>query len=245
MIMLNEKQRGIMKNSPYFQTVEHADDMIQACFKVHVVAKGYTFFRPNTASETVYFLLDGNVRFDVSTHNGDESFIEMAHSGYFFGDLEAVSGLPYRTRAIACEKTEVAAISTSGFLALLSDNPDLLRAFNKQLATNFYFYQMVVAEREVSNLKMKLANLLLSMATRFGRPENDVIELTLSQEELSGMANGSRQRINKQLNEWQKELILVVKYGSIRLLDIDRLRQYASLGKLSLDSLGVIHPGHP
>ena len=117
--MFTEEQLVFMERSAYFRHLDGPRAHILDNFSVKRFKKGDVIFQPGKEPRNVYFLLEGNVKFDISTQRGGESFIEMAHSGYFFGDLEVVSGFEYRCSATAYEDAAAATVSKGNFLQLL------------------------------------------------------------------------------------------------------------------------------
>ena len=188
--------------------------------RVRQFDKGDVIYRPGVKPSHAFLITDGSIKFEMSASSGQQVFVEMIDKGYLFGELELLSEIDYQSTAIANEKTSLILIPKETLFTMITGNPVFALKFIRQMATNFYLFQIVAADRESSNLKNKLATLLISLSLRFGKKDGDSISMEVSHDQLSDMLNASRQRVNIQLNEWQKEGMIQCKYGTITINDI-------------------------
>lgn len=229
---------------PLFNTPTILTDPSLATFKLRSFHDGDILYQPGDTPSHVYLITQGSFRFEFTTSHGQEVFVEHVTPGFIIGELEVLSELGYQSLAIAKQPTEVIAIPKHTLLHLLDTYPDFSRKFTKQLATNFFLYQALSAERERATLKTKIANSLLSLGLRFGRQIEQGIVLTISHNELSNMINASRQRVSMQLKTWERLGTLRCDYGEIVIYDMDALRSCShGLGKMINEQR--IHPYTP
>ena len=191
--------------------------------------KNSVIYRPGDKARYVYLIMDGTVKFEIATSVGQNIFVNIIGENFIFGELALLAGFDYQSSAIANEATNVIIIPKDILLALIANNSEFALKFTKQLAANFYFFQALSAEKEASDLKTRLANLLINLGLRFGEKEKDTIKITVSHNELSEMLNASRQRVSLQLKEWQEVAIIECKYGTILIKDVARFSESTSI----------------
>ncbi|KPW94571.1 hypothetical protein ALO75_101915 [Pseudomonas syringae pv. coryli] len=74
-------------------------------------------------------------------------------------------------------------------------------------------------------LPVRLANRLIALVKRPGIEE--AAYLKISQENIAQQLGVSRQSVNRQLKMWETEGLLVVRYGAVTILDLQKLSNAA------------------
>jgi len=76
-------------------------------------------------------------------------------------------------------------------------------------------------------LESRLAKALLHLAesVRLHGPQSTAVELHLSQRELGNMAGGSRESVNKILQNWHRQGLIDLGKASVLIRDIAALRR--------------------
>jgi CRP-like cAMP-binding protein len=203
-------------------------------FRLRRYSKDEVLYRPGQTAHHTYLIVEGSIKFEISTSSGQQVFVEIAHANFLFGDLALLSGMEYQSTAIANEDSCLLLIPKDTLLAFIREKPDFAIKYTRQMATNFFFYQILASERESSNLKSRLANQLMSLAIRFGKKDGVATIIEVSNDELSEMLNASRQRVNMQLNEWQKSGLLLCNYGKITINNINDFSSQSGLVSRSI-----------
>lgn len=219
----------VLREHPLFNELHPLDGKLLNTFKQRTFNKNDVIYRPGIEAQYAYLIVAGSIKFEFSSSSGQQFFVGMVDKDFVIGELELLSGIDYHSTATANEKTSVILIPKNTLLTLITEKPEFAMKFTKQLATNFYFFQIITAEKEASNLESRLANLLISIAMRFGEKQGDSITIDVSQDEISNMLNASRQRVNMQLNEWQKAGIVQCNYGLIVITDIKSFSERSGL----------------
>lgn len=220
---------NILQQHPLFNELHPLESQLLNSFKLRTFKKNDVIYRPGIEAQYAYLIVNGSIKFEFSSSSGQQFFVGMVDKNFVIGELELLSGIEYHSTATANEKTSVILIPKNTLLTLIAQKPDFAMKFTKQLATNFYFFQLITAEKEASNLESRLANLLISIAMRFGEKKGRSITIDISQDEISNMLNASRQRVNMQLNEWQKNGIVQCNYGLISITDIESFSKHSGL----------------
>ena len=140
-----------------------------------------------------------------------------------------------------CGRSADATALTNCELALL-DRRDLLLLLEQHPHACLKLLEVICGRLRRSDERMmdvlfsaspvRLAKVLLSRAGRMDGRADDTIGglIALSQRELGSMAGVRRERVNRCLQEWQRQGIVGLKKGWIVILDVARLREIAEPG---------------
>jgi CRP/FNR family cyclic AMP-dependent transcriptional regulator len=150
-------------------------------------------------TDSLYVILEGEVKVFVSDENGKEVILNMMGPGEYFGELALVDEGPRSASVMTMEPTKVMVISKSDFKTCLSANPDmafnLIQALTKQvraLTDN-------VKSLALMDVYGRVAHTLLDLAK-----ENDgklVIEQKLTHQDIANMVGASREMVSRILKD--------------------------------------------
>jgi K+-sensing histidine kinase KdpD len=99
-------------------------------FKEEHYPAGEMIFDANTAGEQVYLITRGSVRISRLTDFGDETTLDILHSGELFGELATLDGQTRSARVTSVEETSLISLDRASFEKLLRRN--------QQIAYNLY-----------------------------------------------------------------------------------------------------------
>jgi CRP-like cAMP-binding protein len=226
---MDSKIRKHIEQHPLFANETTLNSEYMQSLKLRHYAKDTVIYRPGDNAKNAYLIVSGSIKFELATSGGQNIFVDIINKGFIFGELVLLTGFNYQSIAITNEDTDMIVIPKETLLSLIAHNAEFAIKFTKQLATNFFFFQALSAEREASNLKTKLANIILSTGLRFGIQKDKTVIISITHNELSEMLNASRQRVNIQLNEWQKAGLIECQYGTITINNIDLFSEHSGL----------------
>lgn len=170
--------------------------------------------------DAIYFIESGQVKLVMVSPEGRECIFAVHGDGEVFGEL-SLSGVGERIEtATAMEETDLKAILSSRFFALLRSN-SLLEGFVRYLAVRIAEQQQVIAHLVTVDSEHRLGKTLLQLARTLGKQSADSlrIEHKITHEELSEMIGTTRPRVsvfmqrfrNLGLIETSAEHFLIVK----------------------------------
>ena len=172
-------------------------------------------------------VIDGLVKINVVSQTGKSATFTGIGPGGWFGEGSLLKSEPRKYDVVALRDTRIAWMPRATFDWLLGTsipfNRFLLLQLNERLGQ---FIALVEYERllepdaRVARCLAELFNPLLYPGHRE--------QLEISQEEIGYLAGVSRQRVNQALQVLSREGLLDIEYGSIRILDLPRLRRYGS-----------------
>ena len=220
--------------------MQSLDDMLQAsCWARQLSAdeleqvRGDTVVRTIPAGQYVCMkgdavehwlgVVDGLVKMASNWSSGKTTSFVGLSSGGWFGEGSLMKDEPRRYDVIALRESRIAYMKRSRFQHLLDHsipfNRFLLIQLNERLGQ---FIGMMEHER-LLNTDARLARCLASMFHPLLYPGSS-LELRISQEEIGLLAGISRQRVNQALHVLEQAGLVRVDYGTLTILDLDRLR---------------------
>lgn len=172
-------------------------------------------------------VVEGLIKINVVSQAGKSATFTGIGPGGWFGEGSLLKNEPRKYDVVALRDSRIAWMPRSTFDWLLGTsipfNRFLLMQLNERLGQ---FIAMIEYERllepdaRVARCLAELFNPLLYPGHRE--------QLEISQEEIGYLSGVSRQRVNQALQVLAREGLLEVEYGSIRILDLPRLRRYGS-----------------
>jgi CRP/FNR family transcriptional regulator, cyclic AMP receptor protein len=147
--------------------------------------------------------------------------------GGWFGEGTALKREAYRYNVQALRKSIVAGLPVATFHMLLDHSIHFNRFVMNQLNERLGQF---IAAREIDRMQNPDGRVARSLAALF-HPVlypgvGDLLRIT--QQELAYLAGLSRQRVNEALGHLQAVEAIRVEYGGVRVLDLERLRSYAT-----------------
>lgn len=190
---------------------------------VRTVPAGQYVCMKGDAVEHWLGVVDGLVKMASNWSSGKTTSFVGLSSGGWFGEGSLMKDEPRRYDVIALRESRIAYMKRSRFQHLLDHsipfNRFLLLQLNERLGQ---FIGMMEHER-LLNTDARLARCLASMFNPLLYPGSS-LELRISQEEIGLLAGISRQRVNQALHVLEQAGLVRVDYGTLTILDLDRLR---------------------
>ena len=205
-----------------------------ARFNAMGIEVGYTrgdqLFAEDEQPKYVFVVRSGRIKLSVSSREGKTMILRIAEAGQVLGLSAALSSIKNEMTAEAIEPSCVKAIRVNDFLTFLRDYPEA-----GMEATRCVLREYQVVFHDVCRLGLpgsvagRLANLLLDwLKTRLqsGHVERRFI-VSLTHEEIAGMAGTSRETVTRVLNQFEREKVICIKGASLTVLRPEALEQLA------------------
>jgi CRP/FNR family cyclic AMP-dependent transcriptional regulator len=192
-------------------------------------SRGELLFQEGEVPKCVFVICSGRIKLSISSREGKTAILRIAGPGEILGLSSAMSGTPHETSAEAVELCRVKAIRVNDFLHFLQKYPE---ASVEATACLLRDYRVVL--NNVCRLALphtvagRLASLLLEWldARPATRNERRFI-VALTQEEIAGMTNTSRETVSRVLHQFQEEKWISIKGASVTILQPRALEQLA------------------
>ncbi|EFL32840.1 transcriptional regulator [Streptomyces viridochromogenes DSM 40736] len=176
-------------------------------------------------------LLSGFAKVTARVENGEESLLAVRVGGDSVGEMAALDGSPRSATVTACGPLSAMVVQPAALHALLARRPEVHLALTRILADRLRWANRRRLDFKGYPAKVRLARLLVELATRYGRPVGDgtVLGCRLTQPELAALTGAAETTIHKGLRELRREGLLETGYGSTLIRDLDRLREIGDL----------------
>lgn len=130
----------------------------------------------------------------------------------------------------AQEQSEVRVIPQEAILKVAAENPEFNRRLMRQLSWSTWQFMNTISMLTFFNLPQRVAQVLVNLATMFGRPDEKGgirLGLRLTQEELAELAGARRETLSTVLQDFREDDILDLRYARIDIKDWDGLLKLA------------------
>jgi CRP/FNR family transcriptional regulator, cyclic AMP receptor protein len=182
-------------------------------------------FHQDDVGDSLHIVADGAVKIVLPSPEGDEAIIASLGSGDFFGELALLDGAPRSTTATAVEPTETLALPRDEFLRLVGEDPRLVAALLRALATELRRLTGHVEELHFLDLAGRLSLRLVRLARGLDPGARGRIELNwpFTQTDLASMIGGTRQSVNRLLSGLVEEGLLEIDRETLIISDLEAL----------------------
>ena len=184
----------------------------------------YLFFQDDEGG-AAYLVYKGTVSILLATPDGRELVINEMCAGDLFGDLASLLGQSRTANAMAQENSEVVVIPQSEFLAVLDQEPRIMRHLLEIVAQRLQVSSEHASALAFLNAPARLARILLQLS---GQQRKTAGLVVVSQDELAKHLGVTRQTVAKALGQWRRAGWIITGRGRIMLLDKPVLARLAN-----------------
>jgi CRP/FNR family cyclic AMP-dependent transcriptional regulator len=194
------------------------------CFEQFIPKGGFVCKR-GEAPEHWTGIIDGLVKINNSSPEGKSVTFAGVPTGGWFGEGSLLKDQSRKYDVMALRDTRVARMPRATFEWLLDVslpfNRFLLLQLNERLGQ---FIGLVESDRTL-DIETRVARCLAAMFNSHLYPGLEKV-VQISQEEIGYLSGASRQRVNQALQLLEREGLLRLDYGGIRVLDLEGLRHF-------------------
>ena len=176
-------------------------------------------FQKGDPGDSMMAVVRGRVKICTHSLEGKELALRIINRGGLFGEIALLDGEPRTADAIALDETDLLVLERSKFTPFLSEHPDLALRLLGVICKRLRLTTEHLEDTLFLEAPSRLARCLLRLSQDVGRPAGDgmLLDIKLSQQQLGSLAGLSRESVNKQLGEWQREGFIDVDGGVITL----------------------------
>lgn len=217
----------LLEQAPWYPRISAAAQaQVRGDIVERSIAIGDSLGRQGEQQRWWFGVLEGLLKWSINAADGRTVTLGGQSVGSWFGEGTLLRGQPRDADLIALRHSRVALIPYETFDWLRRSEPDfnefVLLQINERLhwfMGNYAAHRLLATERLIARALVGLVHPLLN-------PRGERY-LMISQEELSNLASVSRQRCNLSLVALQRDGIVQLDYGAIRILDLNALQGLA------------------
>ena len=190
-----------------------------------VVQQGKTLFEEGDEPDGLYIIDTGYVRVSFESPRGKSQTVAIYGPGDIVGEFGVIDGLPRSATATAQTISTLRFISIQRFENLLAEHGDIALILLRVVVRRVRNTSVAFEDRVFLGREQRLAKRLLDLVDQFGQQVPDGIRLDreLSQTDLGNTVDLTRESVNKTIQDWTREGILIHVDGFITIFDMDRL----------------------
>ncbi len=185
-------------------------------------AVGEPIFHVGAPGQSMMIILAGTVRVSLPGPKGRTVILADLAAGDVLGEVALLDGKERSADAAALTKCDLLVLERRDVVAFLEKRPDLCLKLLELLCARLRKSDQRMSGIAFFELSSRLAKVLLD---RSGKPAKAGAssKLSLSQSELAGMINATRENVNRCLRNWQRQGIVDVSERWITVLQRDLL----------------------
>jgi CRP/FNR family transcriptional regulator, cyclic AMP receptor protein len=214
-------RRAALSKSTLFKVLQTPElDAVLAHAIIRRAARHDGILRRGDASPGAIVIVTGRVRIATTSEDGREVTLGILGPGEVLGEMSLLDGEDVSADATALEDCMLLVIERGRFLRLLRANSDLCLRVMTVLCQRLRRSNAALEDMTLLDLPSRLARLLRRLAAEYGRPatRGTRIEVRLSQKDLSTLVGASREKVNRQLRQWEQDGALGKEGGYLVIL---------------------------
>ncbi|MCZ2111270.1 MAG: Crp/Fnr family transcriptional regulator [Dehalococcoidia bacterium] len=204
------------------------DDDLQALGsrgRLRKFAPGTVIFYEGEPGDALHVVYDGRVRISTLSGGGAEATLALVGKGDFFGEFALLDGGLRSATATAVVSTTTFVVTRDDFVTWISEHPRAALALLETLSLRLRRTDEAFTDLSFLELPQRLAKKLVALAgTGHGRKPG---RIEITQSELGSMLSVSRESVNKQLNQFQRDGWIRLSRGAVTVIDMEALRNFS------------------
>jgi CRP-like cAMP-binding protein len=198
---------------------------------------GEQVLAPGADAAVVSFLLSGSVRIYHRLGPGREYTPKILIAPNHFGDVQLLAGAEVRPQSVdVLREATIALVPWRTMHLVLADDPRACMAWLEGLASQFLYTIDSDRHNAFTGLPGRIANVLLSYADAFGRPQSGAIEIEarLSRESIARHVGSVARSVVRVLKGLEERRIIDSHRARLVIRDANALRRWTLPGRVGL-----------
>lgn len=229
MLGSSEMRRQLLRSSALFSHLGDKEaDAILAEARVVNYPEGAHIFAKGDPGNSMMAVLKGRVVISNPSLDGRQLVVTIFREGDVFGEIALLDGNERSADASAATDCELLVVPRRSLLALLERRPELCIELLVVLCERLRRTNEQVEDFAFLDLEARIAKTLLRLARdEKGQSSASRLGLKISQRALGELVGGSRESVNKHLQDMKRSGIIDIEKGAILIRDLDALTDLA------------------
>jgi len=225
---MHEEKRQIFEHHPLFGKLNPSEIASLISYsRVERYPTGREVFAKGSPGQSLMAVLRGSIKISSLSNEGKEIVFGIINAGEIFGEISVLDGDERSADATAMTDCELLVLNRRNFLHLLETRADLCMILLRILCRRLRQTSEQVEDVMFRHLESRVAKALLQLAESVGLHglQGASVELHVSQRELGNMAGGSRESVNKILQNRHRQGLINLGKASVLIRDLEALRR--------------------
>jgi CRP/FNR family cyclic AMP-dependent transcriptional regulator len=202
--------RSLLKNVPLFSVLDeaHIEQLSRVVIR-RTLPKGRTVFVAGETTQSLYLILTGRTKVQMSDSEGKEVILAVLGPGEFFGEMGLIDDQPRSATIVTIESCDFLTINKDDFRACLAGNAEMAMMIMRGLVK-----RLREADRKIESLALldvygRVARVLLE----FSELEDGVRVLRdkLPRQDVAKMIGASREMVSRVMKGLELDGFLVAQ----------------------------------
>lgn len=222
--------REHLRRVPFFRDLGEAElaQFTRAARHRRMERGGY-FFHEGEPATMLYVLVEGRVRLNQVSAEGQQVLLRFVSVGEPFGWIGSLGGSQYPASAEAVDDCAALYWDTETMIGLMERHPRLTMAALRMLARQVQELQQRYRELATERVERRIARALLRLSAQTGRqvPGGILLDIRLSRQDLAEMTGTTLYTVSRILSRWEQEGLVKSRRERVLIRRPDGLVQVA------------------
>ena len=224
----HEEKRQIFQRHILFSKLSASEiDSLISYARIERYPAGREIFAKGSPGQSLMAVLRGRVKISAPSDDGKEVVFTIYSAGEIFGEMSVLDGEERSADATAKDDCELLVLNRRDILPILETRADLCMILLRMLCHRLRQTSEQVEDVMFRHLESRVAKSLLQLVETVGLRalHSPSVELHVSQRELGSMAGGSRESVNKILQNWHRRGLIDISKGSIIIRNVEAIER--------------------
>ena len=209
-------RRDALRRSRLFARLGDSEiDAVLSHAMVRRYAEGDQIFAKGDPGNSMMAVLGGRITITAPSSDGRQVVLTTMREGDVVGEIALLDGKERSADATAATECEMLVVPRHSLLSLLDRHPELCIEFLVVLCERLRRTNEQVEDLAFLELEARLAKALLRLAEENDGAPTRPVGLKISQRALGEIVGGSRESVNKHLQDWKRSGFIAIERGSI------------------------------
>lgn len=210
-----------LRTFPIFETVDNSGlEFLVRAAELRNVARGEEVVHAGDPTVSIYFVLSGTLRVEVSDDEGREVILCILGPGEMFGEMGVLDDYERSASVVAVESSSLVVIGKAEFKRCLATNPDVALFIMRDLSR-----RLRLADRKIESLALldvygRVARLLIDMADTVDGMK--IVTRKVTKQDIAKMVGASREMVSRVMRDLQLQGLILERDGQWVLIDLGR-----------------------
>ncbi len=202
----------------------------------HRYESGEDIVRYHDSSNSVFFILQGEIRVTYHSLSGHEVILCDLPAGELFGELTAIDGRARSATVVARTNTLLASMSAPDFLNLIYSNQNIAAAILSRLTGQVRRLTERIYDFSTLAVRSRIHAELLRLAkNQTATPNMAIITSAPTHTDLANLVSTHREAVTRELNSLVRKKLIERKGHDLHILDVCTLTKMVNDVRGSLE----------
>ncbi|GLH72750.1 transcriptional regulator [Geothrix limicola] len=208
--------QGLWSKAPLFRTLDAAQlARVGELVEIRPLDSGQTLFVAGEPCSGFFVVLEGAIQLVRPSEDGDETPLSLVRSGQSFAEAALFAGGIFPATARALERTLLAKVPRTSFLALLRSDAELCLRMLESLSV---WHHRLTFQNQSLRAKDTRGRLQVWLAEEARRAPNREVLLRVSKKIQAAQLGMSPETFSRQLRRLTEEGLVIVQGARIKVL---------------------------